>query len=437
MDLSPDQQLAFDRCLDFGLSSSRLEPDNPRILRCGGYAGSGKTTVMGHLAKALQDAGKLVAYATFTGRASGRLLQSLAKAGVAASNRQAVPSRRNGEENQMALGFGEMRMPFCGTLHRLLYAAIIDQATDECRGYRKRTKADREYDLIVIDEASMVGDEMLIDIKRFGIKILAVGDHGQLRPVGDCGSLMANPDIRLEKIHRQAEGNPIIQLAHAIREAGRIDKGFAGDAIRFGSRKEIGRFYLDAAVYCIRAEQARTGADAVPGAILDVGALCFMNRTRIDINRQVRKALAYDGPPKDNETVMCVRNTQFGVFNGMRGIVVGDSTTDDWEVYARLSFPQEDVELPIMKLCGYQLHREKPINKVEEMQRQLPGLQSLGQLGMLCDYGYAATVHKFQGSGIQHAIWVIDRNYNTDDSDWRRFAYTAVTRAISKLTILT
>ena len=92
---------------------------------------------------------------------------------------------------------------------------------------------DRNYGLIIVDEASMVDDMMIRDLRSFGVPILAVGDHGQLPPVGGVGSLMKNPNLRLEQIHRQAEGNPIIALSKMMREEGRLPESMPGDAVRF------------------------------------------------------------------------------------------------------------------------------------------------------------------------------------------------------------
>src|SRR5208282_6828508 len=93
--------------------------------------------------------------------------------------------------------------------------------------------------LIIVDEASMVADDMVRDLQSFHVPILAVGDHGQLPPVGGVGSLMKNPMLRLEQIHRQAEGNPIIALSKMIREQGRIPDELPGDAVRFGKLRFV------------------------------------------------------------------------------------------------------------------------------------------------------------------------------------------------------
>ena len=55
-------------------------------------------------------------------------------------------------------------------------------------------KEDIAFDLIFIDEASMVNKEIWFDLLDYKIPIVAVGDHGQLPPVADNFSLMQNPN---------------------------------------------------------------------------------------------------------------------------------------------------------------------------------------------------------------------------------------------------
>jgi hypothetical protein len=83
--------------------------------------------------------------------------------------------------------------------------------------------------VIVIDEASMI-DRKLHDIimeRASGVKIIFVGDFYQIPPVKERGALIALPRVQkelnmqkflLDKVVRQAAGNPIIQLATYVRE---------------------------------------------------------------------------------------------------------------------------------------------------------------------------------------------------------------------------
>ena len=241
-DLSADQRVVHDSIIswiDGGYSGD--------LLTTGGTAGSGKSSLIGVLAdEKFASLRGPVAYVTFTGRASSIVRRKLKASGIETTNLLQASEDKNGDCRPIA-GYSyspldpESDLPFCGTIHRLLYKPVVDTKTEEILGWTKRTRLDRGYSLIVIDEASMVGDELLRDLQVHRTPILAVGDHGQLPPVMDRGSLMENPMLRLEKIHRVAEGNPIIRLSRSIREERRLDRSLEdGDAIKFARRNRRG-----------------------------------------------------------------------------------------------------------------------------------------------------------------------------------------------------
>ena len=66
----------------------------------------------------------------------------------------------------------------------------------------EETKEEFEYDLIVVDEASMVTKDIWNDLLSYGVPVLAVGDHGQL-PIESSFNLMERPVLKLEEIFRQ------------------------------------------------------------------------------------------------------------------------------------------------------------------------------------------------------------------------------------------
>jgi len=59
-----------------------------------------------------------------------------------------------------------------------------------------------------------------------------------------------------------------------------------------------------------------------------------------------------------------------------------------------------------------------------------------GERGDLWDFGYALTVHKAQGSQAPAVLVFEERFARSSDEDWRRWLYTAVTRAEERLTIV-
>src|ERR1700759_2778623 len=197
-DLSDDQRTVFDCVLEWTSGRGRL-------LTLGGVAGSGKTTVVGLLAREFEKRKLTVAYAALTGRASSILGRKLAAAGAkvtdkirpdegAKGGRLAGRGRLGGQQPLFDASLKLHGGPaFCGTLHRLLYKPLINNR-EELLGWRKRDELDRRYDLIVVDEASMISRDVLLDLQIHDVPILAVGDHGQLPPVASSGSVVDDPE---------------------------------------------------------------------------------------------------------------------------------------------------------------------------------------------------------------------------------------------------
>lgn len=107
------------------------------------------------------------------------------------------------------------------TIHSLL-GLVVKNTYSGKELVKKGGSKSREYDLIVVDEASMV-DRLLYsyiraDVEANGTKYLFVGDVAQLPPIGeDTSVVFENPTINLTTVVRQAADNPIIGLANAIR----------------------------------------------------------------------------------------------------------------------------------------------------------------------------------------------------------------------------
>lgn len=401
-DLSEDQTIAYDH-IDAWLS----DPGDRRVLTLGGYAGTGKTTLVSLVARS----GKLsIAFCAYTGKAANVLSQKLRAAGVEPA--------------------------YCGTIHRLIYHPEMDDKTGAVLSWERVEEL--PYDLIVVDEASMVDESMFDDLKSYGVPILAVGDHGQLPPVKGQFNLMTRPDVRLEHIHRQAEGNPIIRLSVGIRERGIA----AIPADMVYPMSSVGGMFTD--------------LFRDPAKSLSTVMLCFTNKKRAAINGAMRRAL-YERNDEilfARDLVVCLKNTRFGtcdyVFNGMRGTVVkvlGQdrdviSVFDDGKekfdlakpngmhVRARIAFPDDKLLLQA-KINTSQFGREKTISSFAEA--GLPEYSTWSDVGMLFDHGYCLTAHKAQGSEFADVAVVLEHMGYMDEDFQRRWYYTAVTRASQRL----
>ena len=204
-----------------------------------GGPGTGKTTTVAKLLALLQDQpGKplRIALAAPTGRAGARLLEAVtSETGSLA-----------GEDQDRLGGL------HASTLHRLLGYKP---------GARTRFRHDREnplpYDVVVVDEASMVSLTMmsrLVDALRPSTRLILVGDPDQLasveagavlgdlvqrRVIGDDSiasrvEAVANADLRdLDTAERTAAlTSGVVRLSHVYRFAGEI-KSLA-EAVRAG-----------------------------------------------------------------------------------------------------------------------------------------------------------------------------------------------------------
>jgi exodeoxyribonuclease V len=419
-DLSPDQRSVYESMLDWTNS------ERGTVLTVGGFAGTGKSTLLSLFAS---EVSLKTAYICFTGRASSVLDRKLNAAGVGTTNRSQTDDDRKLDGDFGHLFYSPMddeaSRPFCGTIHRLLYRPFIDSETEELLGWEKREELDRDYDLVVIDEASMVDSRIVADILQHGVRILAVGDHGQLPPVMGEGTLMANPHLRLEKIHRQAEGSPIIQLSRILREEGRLARELADNSqLRFGSTRDI----LHPSLATMLSQHK-----------LDAAVLCWRNATRIHVNRTVRGHMGYAGkPPQPGEPLIALKNYP-PVYNGMRGLLTEETTPSDewWRLRAKIEFPDEGIPEEEHEICRDQFHRARPFDSVDELKAAGMRAFAMSHAGRFFDFGYAMTIHKSQGSQFKHAVVMVDWKQNYDNENTRRLAYTAITRASEKLSVLT
>lgn len=380
IELSPEQQVVADAIVAFPYSGNRL-------LRFGGIAGTGKTTVLATAIKSLRSKhGNIrVAACAYTGRAASVIKKKFADAGV----------------------LGNEDKDYCGTIHGLIYKVELDEFGMIVDWHL----VDKfPYDLIVIDEASMVDDILWRDLNSFGKPILAVGDHGQLPPINGRLNLMENPDLRLEKIHRQAEGNPIIRLAMIARTDGFIPYGDYGPNVRK-----------------IRGGQFHDIVGSFPQA-RDTMFLCGYNATRVLGNDIMRKLTgAQTVKPMPGEKVICLRNmSRKSIYNGMIGFI---ETIKDASKYAYKARIKMEGGVIYNGLISKEQFGQQTTLKV------VPGATEDNPIA-LYDFGYFATVWKAQGSESDNVVFFEQRNSHQSDDDWRRFLYTGITRAKKNLTII-
>lgn len=349
----------------------------------GGYAGTGKTSLIAVFRKIIHklDSSKHIAFCAFTGKASQVL------------------------DNSLKIHEAKFEKDSVGTIHSLIYAPIVDNA-NSIIGWK--IKSAIKADLIIVDEASMVDRQIWEDLLRFGIPILAVGDHGQLPPINPGFNLMSRLDAKLELIHRQAADNPIIHLSMLARETGVIPLGHFGDGVR-----KIDRTDYSSATEVEELMQRRADKLLV---------LTGYNQTRIKLNQQMRQFLGFESKePVTGDKVICLKNNwEKGIYNGMLGKI-------------RKIKSNYEVEIEMENQLAYEgLVLADQFGSASSMAAKIRKKDGVD----LFDYGYALTVHKAQGSQAKSVLLFEERNKYMCDEDWRRWLYTGVTRAEEELMIV-
>ena len=384
LELSEKQKDILKRILDW---SNQKET---QYITLGGYAGTGKTTLMGYLSNTLREKNKKlkIAFCSYTGKAARVLQRKL----------------RDTKSIQ--------KYDYTGTIHRLIYRPLMDD-DGEIISWTRLDPEEFLYDMIIIDEASMVTQDIWNDLLSYNKPILAVGDHGQLPPVEGKFNLMEKPQLRLEEIYRQEANNPIIKVSELARKYGTIPIQEYSNTVKKLDKREVdtGEFL----------QSMFEGYDS------DTMVLTGYNSSRVKLNKGIRQLLGYETQePTMGDRVICLKNNhQEEIFNGMMGTLldITEDGVDDFRFYdTEIELDGEDYPF-IGKVSKEQFNMDKTLFNVPE------GIN-------LFDFGYALTVHKAQGSQARRVVVFEERFSHMDDDMWRRWLYTAVTRASDELYII-
>lgn len=400
---SPQQDDALVRVSDWLKDNAA-----PQVFKLWGYAGTGKTTLARHLAESVQGT---VLFAAYTGKAASVL-------------------RRAGCEGAC-------------TIHSLLYSVTpastmkLMELADSLRNPKlsdfARTELEKEYTveaarakhpsfiknpgsvirqaaLLVLDECSMVNENIANDLQSFGTKILVLGDPAQLPPVRGSGYYTSGkPDILLSEIHRQALDSPIVRWGKLVREGGQLPIGIEGTV------KRVPRASIDDA------------AMAAAGQILT-----GKNETRRDINRRVRAQLGFTAVyPHKGERIVILRNDkEYAVLNGvvcetLSPAIRADEDPDE-AIQHRILY--EGAIIPRIVFCRSQFDAYADPKRAD-------GYDFRKRWIVPADFGYALTVHKSQGSQWDDVMVYDDGFAKREGLTRRRWLYTAITRAQTSLTI--
>ena len=288
------------------------------------------------------------------------------------------------------------------TIHSLIYRPK-EVDSEEPSFVINEHSAAADASLIIIDECSMVDEALGRDLLSFGKPVLVLGDPAQLPPVKGGGFFTeAEPDIMLTQVHRQAADNPIIRLSMIVREGGALAHG------QYGESQIISRNQIDPLMV--------TKADQV---------LVGLNRTRRLYNQRLRELFGFKQPyPEAGDKLVCLRNDQTkGLLNG--GLWKVKSLAAQRNGKLRMSIVPEDDP-------SHKGQRIAVLPQFFESQDEIP--YSLRKGSDEFDYGYALTVHKAQGSQWNDVL-LFDESRAFREHN-HRWLYTAITRAVNRLTIV-
>ncbi|MDD3030641.1 MAG: AAA family ATPase [Alphaproteobacteria bacterium] len=400
-----------------------------QVFRLFGYAGTGKTTIVRHVVEELGletmdkqnfcDGGVL--YGAFTGKAALVMTRkgtpALTIHSLIYRVSEATPQEIERVEKELAdlvarVGqMGPAERTFALTQIKRLELRLMDIHTP--RFVLNEQSLVRDADLLVLDEVSMVGEEMANDLLAFGTPILVLGDPGQLPPIKGEGAFTDTvPDVMLTEIHRQAETSAIIRLATMARQ--NID-------IPFGQHDA---FVWKMAQRDVTFDQMLNGGQV----------LCGLNATRIRLNSGMKRAAGFEEtyPTGRGEKIICLKNRHdLGIVNGMF-LELSDIRDEDAYRFSAEARTEDGQQLPGRQRF-YKGHFDDHVhydkNRLTRDWREIKNIiESV--------WGYAITCHKSQGSQWENVIVFDDKFGHRKPEIRARWLYTAITRAEKGLVIL-
>ena len=466
---SEDQAEAYDSVVDIlrragvdldeGLLTSAVE-DKSSVMAVVGKAGSGKTMLLSRLYHALQEAGVEVVSGDYEGR---RRKDRRTLAILAPTNKAASVLRNNG-------------VP-ATTIHRILYTPVYDpeyekvaewlagngprpeiegltdialdrafafyqqnksvpgalataglRGSDFITGWKRR---EDPLDIGFVDESSMLDQRQYDDLREIFPTLLLFGDPAQLAPVGQSGEMVFDKlkgprKLELSRIHRQAKGNPILDLAHALSD----------DSLGF---EEFERMIEQAAREDERVVIAqRVDADLMARSPV----LVWRNKTRVRLIQAFRGAF---GAPIDallpGEPLICdgielpLKHRKKRIDLEARGLIKGAQV-----IYLGPGRKPGFSRLHVVGAEDPQISAAS-IVKIEFPDQEEPFIPFAARMGAAFLHGSAVTIHKAQGSQWPDVQVFAPDIYAAAQSGrieaglplWKRLSYVAITRAQERL----
>jgi exodeoxyribonuclease-5 len=416
---SPQQETAIARVADW------LSTGNEQVFKLQGYAGTGKTT----LAKALAQDRKNVIFAAYTGKAAHVLTTKGCPAQTIHSliYKPSDPSGQVLKDLQVALtdicnelkmeGQSQEEIDNNREVLRIKEDIVKEKANLKKPRFMLNLDSNlRNASMLVVDECSMVSEDMAEDLLSFGVKILALGDPAQLPPVKGSGYFTeGKPDYLLTEIHRQAQDNPIIRLATIVRNNGKLPLGQHGESRVINLSECTSDLWNTHDQILVGREKRPANGDPI---------------FRSNVNKRVRSVLGITSDiPTPGEKIVCLRNAkEDGLLNG--SLWRTERVQDLGDSLGLTIYPEEeakrDPSLQTVLMQDVLAHRKLFLGQEVEFWE--------ANSARSFDFGYAMTVHKAQGSQWENVLLFDQSGIFRNDA--HRWLYTGLTRASHRVTVV-
>lgn len=278
------------------------------------------------------------------------------------------------------------------------------------------------YDLPVlfIDEASMVDLSLMYRILKVfegrPLKIVAIGDRGQLPPIGPglvfhkMIERSAFPVVELKTNYRTLSGSTIPEIAEIIRNGGTFRTSKDVILVELGTGKDVAKEAIEQ--YLQNYQDGET-----------VQIISATKRVMAQANRRLQAKLLENAPivPRAPEfrigdRVIYRRNDRLvGLVNGSMGVVVsadGDQVVVDFKT---------NEMAPADIVVEFENEGRTPL--------LLSQVRSSREGEWYLQHAYAITCHQAQGSEFDCVIVALEKSQLLD----RSWLYTATTRAMRKV----
>lgn len=437
------------------LSHYLFDADFNRVFLLKGFAGTGKTTIIGSLVKNLWKAQFSSVLMAPTGRAA-KVISSY-------SNREAFTIHRKIYFPKKEKGGGVSFTLQPNKHRRCLF--IVDEAS---------MISDRSSDSKLFENGSLLDDMMQFVYSGHHCKLLLIGDDAQLPPVklevspaldSKVLSLQYNKEVDqmlLDEVMRQAADSGILSNATTIREF--LSDGFYEDF----------KFNILGYSDIIRLVDGHEIMDAINDNYDQAGkeetAIIVRSNKRANLyNQQIRQRILFQEEEiSAGDHLMVVKNNYFWLdAKSDAGFIANGDIVRILEIYAikelyGFRFAEVKVEMvdyPTMKALdtvvmldvltmespslsyedGDRLYKEVQQDYADEKSNYKRFLKIKGNKffnALQVKFSYAITCHKSQGG--QWDTIFIEQPYLPEgmNRDYLRWLYTAVTRAKNKLYLI-